>query len=262
MKKTLFAMALFAVASLNSFGAVCGSFVLSASPTTCTVTDLGGTNSWTLSNWSLSSVSQVGYSTIPTTANINVSVTSIANGFEVLFTGITTNGNNFFAPAGNNQQANFKTGFWILPTLGGPIPGSNSLTGVDNISLAEVNPVGTDTFSVTKSFQDLTGVNLATATQVFYVGTNAGCNQAGNASCFIIGTTNPTSNTFFNNRTAGFSIVDAAQFNSGETGNGSIGGYKNTFTVIPAQTGVPEPMTFVLMGAGLVGVAFLRRRNG
>lgn len=48
-------------------------------------------------------------------------------------------------------------------------------------------------------------------------------------------------------------------------GTGQISRVTNTYGFIdpPIPTGdVPEPMSFVLMGAGLVGIAALRRRNG
>jgi hypothetical protein len=50
--------------------------------------------------------------------------------------------------------------------------------------------------------------------------------------------------------------------NQGLGGTASITSYTNSFYAAPVQTGIPEPMSFVLMGAGLVGIAVLRRRNG
>ena len=42
--------------------------------------------------------------------------------------------------------------------------------------------------------------------------------------------------------------------------SGSITSYTNTFYAAESSE-IPEPMTFVLMGAGLVGIAALRRRK-
>jgi hypothetical protein len=56
-------------------------------------------------------------------------------------------------------------------------------------------------------------------------------------------------------------ITDNYQIASGNNGTSSLTSYRNYFYAADPQTGIPEPMTFVLMGAGLVGVAALRRRK-
>jgi hypothetical protein len=59
------------------------------------------------------------------------------------------------------------------------------------------------------------------------------------------------------------SVADIYQITAGNNGTGStLSSYTNIFYGQTPQTGVPEPMSFVLMGAGLVGIAALRRRNG
>ena len=186
MKKILLAAALFAVVSLNSFGANC-SFNLATAPVSCTVTGTSS-GSWTLTNFSFTQASSLGYLNGANIAagNINMAVVSTANGFDVTVTSaVTGNGINFFAPSGLNQQSNFKTGFWVNPTTGGT-SGFNSVTGIDNIQLAMNTPAGTNFYSVTKEIQNLNGSgNLISPTQVFYAGTNTNCTQVGtNPNCY------------------------------------------------------------------------------
>ena len=58
-------------------------------------------------------------------------------------------------------------------------------------------------------------------------------------------------------------VEDNFHIQAGVNGVSSLTSYTNTFYgPNPTVPGIPEPMTFVLMGAGLVGIAALRRRNG
>ena len=56
-------------------------------------------------------------------------------------------------------------------------------------------------------------------------------------------------------------VEDNFQIQAGINGNSSLTSYTNSFYGSNPTGQVPEPMTFVLMGAGLVGIAALRRRN-
>jgi len=58
--------------------------------------------------------------------------------------------------------------------------------------------------------------------------------------------------------TQNWGIISNGSYRS--TNNRSVSGFSAWQG--PPDQGVPEPMTFVLMGAGLVGIAALRRRNG
>ena len=57
-------------------------------------------------------------------------------------------------------------------------------------------------------------------------------------------------------------VEDNFQIQAGVNGVSSLTSYTNTFFGANPTGQIPEPMTFVLMGAGLVGIAALRRRNG
>lgn len=270
MKTTLFAVAGCLGAALSVFGAACpaGTNTLSALaslPSACQISASNNSSyTWSIGGWSLTQASTIGFgSGSPVTPNGNdilVQISGVFNGFSVSFSDASnaqagSNPYNFFAPAatgGNSQQVNWKTSYQIRPV--GAIP--DSAVGVDNVILSLQNPTGSDAFSVTKQFQDFNGFNLnPTDAQVFY----------SNGS-FILGTSNPSSPTsvFNPTRTAGIQIVDVIQFNTGQNGTGSLDSYTNTFTVnqgtVPFTSGVPEPMSVVLTGAGLAGIAFLRRR--
>ena len=56
-------------------------------------------------------------------------------------------------------------------------------------------------------------------------------------------------------------VEDNFQIQAGINGTSSLTSYTNTFFAADPRVIIPEPMTFVLMGAGLVGIAALRRRN-
>jgi hypothetical protein len=268
MKRITLTAAFFAAATINMFGAACPAgtntlAALIALPAACQISASNDSSlSWSISNWALTAASTTGFgSGAPVTVNTNdilVSVNSLTNGFSITFSDASnaqagSNPYNFFAPAataGNSQQVNWKTGYWVRAVGAGA---SDSATGVDNVILSLQNPTGSDSFSVDKQFQDFNGINLTpTDAQVFY-----------SNGAYILGTTNPSSPTsvFNPRRTAGISIVDVVQFNSGQNGSGSVDSYTNTFSITPPSNGVPEPMSFVLMGAGLVGIAALRRRK-
>jgi hypothetical protein len=196
-----------------------------------------------------------GINVTPNAHDILVTVSGVTNGFSISFSDASnaqagSNPFNFFNPtssSGNSQQVNWRTGYWIRAV--GALP--DSANGIDNAILSLQNPTGSGIFSVDEQFQDFQGLNLTpTDAQVFY-----------SNGLYILGTSNPSSAVFNPRRNSGISVIDVVQFNSGPGGTGSLDSYTNTFTVNPLvnPTDVPEPVSFVLMGAGLASVAVLRR---
>jgi hypothetical protein len=74
---------------------------------------------------------------------------------------------------------------------------------------------------------------------------------------FGSGTTNVNNATTSGSFGGGLSVNDRIFFDAAGRSGGTITSYTNTFTT----NNIPEPMSFLLMGAGLVGIAALRRRS-
>lgn len=249
--KKFFLAALLAAGTFNAFGAACanGSIQAQINAGSCTI------NGWTLDTWGLSpSATANGYNAVPIADNILVSFQSLTNGltqgFSVTFSNNGLANNGFFTavPGTPNQSANFNTNFSILGapiavvdlSVAGASVNSPSLTGQISIQKIVYNPLAPPPGN-----PSLGDNNILT--------NNGGQSQ------------NPIN--IYNNQNNALgrvSVADVYQITAGNNGTGAtLTSYTNTFYgATPQDTGVPEPMSFVLMGAGLVGIAALRRRNG
>ncbi|MCX6584952.1 MAG: PEP-CTERM sorting domain-containing protein [Acidobacteria bacterium] len=230
MKKTLFAAAVFAAASVNSFGAACTTFngnTLS-SLGSCEIGNSG--TLWTLSNFLVFNNTLNGFG-VPdmTAANLRVNFEEIANGFSVTY---STQGG--FAFTGTQANA-WGNGMWIT-RIGAASP-SNTVTDVD---ASYVVGSGDLNFTFRKNIQDQLGAGLGTA-----------------LATFGSGTTNVNNATTSGSFGGALSVNDRVFFDAAGRSGGTITSYTNTFTT----NNIPEPMSFLLMGAGLVGIAALRRRS-
>lgn len=228
MKKILFAAALFVAASVDSFGAACTSFNGSAI-SALTVCEIGnGGTLWQLSNFTVfaNTGNGVGIGDM-TAANLLVNFQELSNGFSVTY---STQGGFTYTGTQANQWGN---GMWIT-AIGAASP-SNTINGV---TASYIEGSGNQTnFTFRKNVQDQTAVGLGTV----FVSAN---------------TLSPSNNiTISGNFGTSLSINDRVVFDAGGTGGGTILSYTNTFT-----SDIPEPMSFVLMGCGLIGIAALRRR--
>ncbi|MFN0105587.1 MAG: PEP-CTERM sorting domain-containing protein [Bryobacteraceae bacterium] len=245
MKKILLAAAFCAVASLNSFGAACANDTIAnlALAGSCTI------GAWTLDTWGLGATpSQTGYSSNPTTADVFVSFQSLVNGagaagFRVTFSD-AAGGNNFFNAVSGipNQSADFRTLFVI--------------TGTAIANVASLVTGATTT----------AGNNGSILLQKIVSDPNAPGNPVlGNGNILTVSnfqSSNPI--TIYNNQANAsnkMGVIDNYQISSGNNGVSTLTSYSNTFFQADPTGVIPEPMTFVLMGAGLVGIAALRRRN-
>ena len=254
MKKILLAAAFCAIASLNSFGAPCANGTLgSLAAVTCSV---GASNQWNLSTFALFNAGGLGYLGTVTTSDIFVSfsnVTSVGGGagFAVAFSD-AAGGENFFSAssAGVSQSQNWRTIFvvengplvqrinnsWLNANVTNPQPGtSNGSISVNKvIRNASVTP---DTLMADVTLLAVPGLLIP---------------ASGSADVPIS----------LPNSVARLGVVDNFQIQAGINGTSSLTSYTNTFYAADPTSQVPEPITFVLMGAGLVGIAALRRRNG
>jgi len=242
MKKILLAAALCAVASINSFGQ-CTNGTLAAMSPICTI------GAWSLSGFGLTNAGGLGYATTVTTNDIFVSFsnwTSAGGGFAVTFSD-APGGLNFFSASsvGVSQSQNWATSFtvngpavqqinnsWLGANVTNPQPGTSngSISNTKVIRNASVTP---STF-------------MGDATLLAVPGMLIPASGSANVPISL-----PNSVTSLN-------VIDNFQIQAGFNGVSSLTSYTNTFYGDP----IPEPLTFVLMGAGLVGIAALRRRNG
>jgi len=255
MKKILLAAAFCAIASLNSFGACTnGTLAAVALAGPCTV---GAGDVWTLSNFLLFNAGGLGYTGTQNENDIFVSFTNVMSGgggagFAVAFSD-AAGGENFFSAtsAGASQSQNWRTFFNVLGPVAVTVNNSwqnanvtNPAPGVSNgsISLNKVIRNG----AVAGAAGVLGDVTLLAV---------PGLLLPPSGSANVIFQAPP-------NTTAFLAVVDNYQIQAGVNGTASLTSYTNTFYAADPTNGIPEPMTFVLMGAGLVGIAALRRRNG
>ena len=259
MKKLILSAAMLAFGSFTAFGAACVNGTLSSIIATGTCQVTNGSYTWDLSGWGMNPGNSQNYnpaSVVPAASNILVTITAItgngtigtngALGFSVSFSDVTGDTNNFFN-AVTGQSANWETFFAANDqgagaadikevyhsVEGGASSGNGQVTVAKNINI--VNGVAQNPNLV---------ANILTAFGV----------QSQNPVAIGVGG---------NSGLVGVVDTYAIQAsNQGLGGTASITSYTNSFFAAPVQTGVPEPMSFVLMGAGLVGIAALRRRNG
>ena len=259
MKKLILSAAMLAFGSFTAFGAACvsGSTVATLTATTCQVSN--GAYTWDLSGWGMNPGNSQNYSpnANPAATDIIVTIAAVtgngtlgangALGFSVTFSD-APGGNNFFN-AVTGQSANWETFF----------AANDQGTGAADIkevyhAVTGGTSTGNGQVTVAKNINFVNGVpqNPNIVANILYAG---GVGPIG---------ANPAQITL-NTNTGLVGVLDTYAIqasNVGIGGTASITSYTNYFFAAPVQTGVPEPMSFVLMGAGLVGIAVLRRRNG
>jgi hypothetical protein len=256
MKKFFMAAGLLAVASINSFGAACVDGSMASQPgfggsgnTPCQVTN--GSYSWDISNFFLppNGTASSGYGAVPTYADIFVSYATVgSNGFSLTYTMPNAP---FFV--WQNQDVQWTNGVWVTA--------NNQESNVVSISLSATFPGSSNGLlnnayvGISKEIQDQQSTKIHDSISII-----ASNGVGGTAQTITVSTSTPFS-------ASNLSVNDRINFDARtETINnvlrsGSITSYSNTFYAAEPPSEVPEPMTFVLMGAGLVGIAALRRRK-
>ena len=258
MRKILLTAAFCTIGSLNCFGAhlACANGTLAslASLAHCSV---GATNQWNLSSFSLVNAGGFGYAGNVTAGDIFVSFSNVTSGggalgFAVSFSDGPTAPNYFSASsAGVSQSQNWRSVFiiengaaiqrinnsWQNANVTNPQPGTSN----GSISLNKV------IFNASVTPQQF----MADVTLFAFPGLLIPTSGSADVAISL-----PNSITRLG-------VEDNFQIQAGHNGISSLTSYTNTFFAAdPADPRViPEPMTFVLMGAGLVGIAALRRRN-
>jgi hypothetical protein len=239
-----------AAASLSSFGAACQNGLLSTQPGfggSCTV------GNWTLSTFGLVAPDTVGYTGAMTADNFFVSFNSFTagNGAEAFSVTVSSaeGAENFFTAVSGDpsQTATWKSIFVIesgpaVQSIGLSWQDANVTTGSGANGSINVQKIITDA-----SQQTNPTINSATLLAIPGV---------------LIPGLSTNVNIPLPNSITRLGVVDVIQIQGGNNGTSSFTSYTNTFAAAAPPSGeVPEPMTFVLMGAGLVGIAALRKRK-
>jgi hypothetical protein len=252
MKKLFLTAALMAAASMSSFGAACADGLLSAQ----TYAGDGGVctlGSWTLSTFGIVAPDTVGFGGTIGADDLYVAFNTFTMGngaeaFSVTFSDAEGGINYFTASSGDpNQTATWKSIFVI-----------ESGPAIQTIMSEWADP------NVTTG----AGANGSISLQKIITNASMPSNPTLNSATLLAvpGVLIPGLSTNVNiplpNAITRLGVVDVVQIQGGNAGTSSFTSYTNTFAAAPPQNEIPEPMTFVLMGAGLVGIAALRRRNG
>lgn len=278
MKKTLLTMALVALASTSSFAAT-----LACNGTTtiaalvgndCVISNNG--NTWTLAGFLSSGLGGA----TPSVTQPDVAVT--ASMFTINVQQFNSGGQFGFsvtvAPVAGNLAA--ESLFRLSNNRGTTLP--NSLISsqfetqfriIGNSGSALITRIGTSLNNPTLNLgtNDQGGATAAIQLDKF-VGRLNNLNEVrlpqrvdlsslpGTAMAFTSGS--PFSNALIANPGDLF-VVDRFDGKGGNwiNGNATVSGYTNYFLPAAPIDPIPEPMTFALMGAGLVGLAVMRRRK-
>lgn len=251
MKKVLLAAAFCAIASINSFGApACVGGTIASLVTTCTITN--GTSQWDLSSFGLANAGGFGYAGNVGTGDILVTFSTVTSGagalgFAVTYSDGPTAPNYFNASsAGVSQSQNWRSMFVIES---GP-----AIQRINN-SWQNANVTNPDPGTSNGSISLNKVIFNADVTPSAYMGDVTllavpGVLLPGSGSADVVFT--------LPNAITRLGVEDNFQIQAGVNGTSSLTSYTNTFY---GSSQIPEPMTFVLLGAGLVGIAALRRRK-
>jgi len=267
MRKFLLAFSLMAFGSLQLSAAPCVNGTLAALAALgsggCEITN--GPNTWNLNTFGFSAGNPTftNYSGQggQTTSNFNVSFalnpTNFSGGFSVTVAPTVSNYFGFTAGATSNgaQEFNMESTFRIANNTGTAL--ITRVGGSIDSPTASAPVVGVPNPAVTlqKFIQQLSNTSLQSILQPD--------TSSLPGSSYVITPPTAFNPALLMQGIGSLVIVDRLRLVGGNTvGNSaSVASYTSYFAPTAVQTGVPEPMTFALMGAGLIGLAVLRRRK-
>lgn len=263
MKKKLLLLGAFALSTASLFGAPCTSGLMSTLPvftgSVCEITN--GANTWSL-NYFHQSQMPTGVLAGVTPADIMVTFNLVGNGFSVTYT--PASGLDWRAAASSIEPFTAQTGF--LETnyrIYGNTGAARLIRYQTSAVLSSAYNEGTGT-----GFGAGPDVVLKTWVQDFVapdylVGSLTGAQTILTAN----NTTVPSSltsaappQTVVGGLANAYVIVNRLSLDSFSR-PGAIAAVSSFTNVFQPASDIPEPMTFALMGAGLIGIAVLRRRQ-
>ena len=280
MKKSILALGLLALGSLHLQGATCIDSSLSTlvglGAAGCEITVSSGL-SYNLNTFGFTTPTFTNYGVQPAQSASNFNVTfgynpvGFLGGFSVTVTPSSAAYFGFSAGANSNgaQQFGMDTSFRIA----GPTAASaNAIATTGNTGLGLITRIGGSINNATASAPVLGAPNPAVTLQKLVQQLSnpsvesfiqPDTSSLGGSAFVVV----PFPLIAFNSAllmpgVGSIVIVDRLRLDGGNRiGNSaSLTSYTNYFAPT-AQTGIPEPMTFALMGAGLIGLAVLRRRK-
>ena len=277
MKKSLLALCLLALGSLHLHAAAfCTGTVITIGG--CVIDN--GPNSWTLSNFAFTGASPSGAAAGVNPNGIVFNVTPYAfptpfgfgQGFKVVTS--RTPGTGLFTvsesalPSVNSlfletsfQISSGNVGTGLLVNMGLSIdPPAGAISSFYNAGIGGPGLGAPTRADVTKFVQRLNSIsnNVAQIQQEMFASYQDIPNSLTNFY---------PPDSYFNNlliapNAGALVVVDRLAMRAfREAGFASAASYTNYFAPAAPQNAIPEPMTFALMGAGLIGLAVLRRRK-
>ena len=268
MKKTLLAFSLLAFGSLQLHAAPCSaSAVTLGSLGVLGCNFVNGTNNWNLTNFAFTGTN-TGLAAAYTPSDINILVSTWGLGFQVTTSRVQGNFS-VASPQALFLETSFRIAGITVPGFVAPSTGITQMGATINPPAGAASSFyapgtaggglgGPTTAELRKFVQRMDSVMSGPVIEQLLL---ANYSDIANGSLTNFYPPAAYMNSALIAPNGGqLVVVDRLDLQAFRTGGfANVVSYTNYFA--PAATGIPEPMTFALMGAGLIGLAVLRRRK-
>ncbi|MFO0504324.1 MAG: PEP-CTERM sorting domain-containing protein [Acidobacteriota bacterium] len=257
MEKKLLLLGVLAISTTSLFGAPCTNGLMSTQPflSVCEITN--GANTWTL-NYFHQSQAATGSLAGTMGSDIRVTFALVGNGFSVTYTP-AVDGADWRAPGLGSQTGFLETNYRIYGSTGG----ARLSQYVTSAVLSQGYNEGTGTsfgagpdVTLKTWVQDFTPIDFLTGS---LTGTQTVL-TANNTAPPATLTSGAPPQTVVGGLTSAYVVVNRLNLDS-FTRPGAVAAVSSFTNIFQPASDIPEPMTFALMGAGLIGIAVLRRRQ-